>query len=234
MTRTEILSNLDGAAKSRVGGEGPHSYSPYMLTLRDHETGDLFDPWAHLGQKRRHLLDRSWAGVFRSYLLRHLPVSQLTPHFREAFGRPTKELYAVLGALILQQLHDLTDAATVEAVAFHIDWHYALDIRCDADAYLCERTLRNYRALLIAHEMDMVVFRTLTDRLIASVGADSTAGRCDSSQTRSSSDTGLDCSCRSCLRAAASSPFAMSSTSYSRRMKAIAAWARGGSVARAS
>ena len=48
-----------------------------MLTIRDHQTGDLFDPWAHLGEKRRKLLDRSWAAVFREHLLKHLPVRYL-------------------------------------------------------------------------------------------------------------------------------------------------------------
>lgn len=46
-----------------------------MLTIRDHDTGFLFDPWDHLGPKRRHLLDKQ----------------------------------------------------TVEAVAFNITWHYALE-----------------------------------------------------------------------------------------------------------
>ena len=114
-----------------------------MLTLRDHQSGDLFDPWEYLGPKRRRLLERSWAGVFQKHLLKHLPAGNLSPHFRESFGRPSKDLYAVLGALILQQLHDLTDAETVEAIAFNIGWHYALDIRCESDAYVCERTLRN-------------------------------------------------------------------------------------------
>jgi hypothetical protein len=156
-----------------------------MLTIRDHHTGDLFDPWAFLGQKRRLLLERSWAGVFREHLLRHLPVAELAPHFRRAFGRRSKDLYAALGALILQQLHDLTDAQTAEAIALHLGWQYALDIRSDDDAYLCERTLRNYRALLIEHQLEEVLFRTLTDRLIAVIGVDTSKQRLDSTAIRS-------------------------------------------------
>jgi hypothetical protein len=37
-----------------------------MLTVRDHQSGDLFDPWEHLGSKRQALLEKSWAGVFGS------------------------------------------------------------------------------------------------------------------------------------------------------------------------
>ena len=156
-----------------------------MLTIRDHQTGDLFDPWEHLGEKRRRLLDRSWAAVFREHLLNHLPVGELAARFSRELGRPTKDLHAVVGALILQQLHDTTDAATVEAVALNLAWQYALDIRAESDAYLCERTLRNYRRLLIERGLDQVLFRTLTDRLIKAIGVDTSKQRLDSTAIRS-------------------------------------------------
>src|SRR4051794_16376967 len=168
------------SGKSRRG-----RYARSMLTIRDHRTGDLFDPWAHLGEKRRRLLDRSWAAVFREHLLDHLPVAELAAHFSRGLGRPTKDLHAVVGALILQQLHDTTDAETVEAVALNIAWQYALDIRADTDAYLCERTLRNYRSLLIERGLDQILFRTLTDRLIKAIGVDTSQQRLDSTAIRS-------------------------------------------------
>ena len=91
-----------------------------MLTVQDHDSGDLFDPWADLGSRRRRLLEQSWAGVFREYLLIHLPVDELGTGFRDGVGRPSKDLYVALGALILQQLHDLTDRQTTEAVALNL------------------------------------------------------------------------------------------------------------------
>jgi hypothetical protein len=156
-----------------------------MLTIRDHQTGDLFDPWGYLGEQRRRLLDRSWAAVFREHLLNHLPVAELAARFSRELGRPTKDLHAVVGALILQQLHDTTDAATVEAVALNLAWQYALDIRAESDAYLCERTLRNYRRLLIERGLDQVLFRTLTDQLIKAIGVDTSKQRLDSTAIRS-------------------------------------------------
>ena len=156
-----------------------------MLTLRDHQSGDLFDPWEYLGPQRRKLLERSWAGVFRDYLLQHLPVKELSAGFRDDFGRPSKDLSVAIGALILQQLHDLTDQQTTEAVALNIAWHYALDIRHEPDAYLCERTLRNYRRRILELGLDEVLFRTLTDRLIEQVGVDTSKQRLDSTVVRS-------------------------------------------------
>jgi hypothetical protein len=155
-----------------------------MITIRDHQTGDLFDPREHLGEKRRRLLDRSWAAVSREHLLNHLPVAEPAARFSRELGRPTKDLHAVVGALILRQLNDTAAAAIVEAVALNLAWQYALDIRAETDAYLCERTLRNYRKLLIERGLDQVLFRSLTDRLIEGIGVDTTRQRLDSTAIR--------------------------------------------------
>jgi hypothetical protein len=41
----------------------------------------LFDGRSELGEKRRRLLERSWAEVFRNHLLEDLPVDELFPYF---------------------------------------------------------------------------------------------------------------------------------------------------------
>lgn len=149
----------------------------------------LFDPWASLGSKRRRLLDRSWAGVFRQHLLNNLPVQALADGFSSRMGRPTKDLHVAAGVLILQQLHDLTDAATVEALAFNLAWHYALDVQDESDAYLCEKTLRNYRRLVIDQQLDQVLFRTLTDELVKAFDVNTSRQRLDSTAIRSAMRT---------------------------------------------
>ena len=106
-----------------------------MFTLRDRRTGELFDRWSDFGDKRRRLMEQSWAGVFRNHLLVELPVDDLCRHLDERMGRPSKDLHVVIGVLLLQQLHDLSDAETVEALAFNMAWHYALDVRSEADSY---------------------------------------------------------------------------------------------------
>ena len=156
-----------------------------MFTLRDRRMGDLFDHWSFLGEKRRQLLERSWAGVFRAQLLEALPVDDLSRHLDDRLGRPSKDLHVVIGALLLQQLHDLTDAAAVEALAFNMAWHYALDVRTEADSYFCEKTLRNYRRLVIDQGLDEALFRGLTDRLVQAFDVDASRQRMDSTALRS-------------------------------------------------
>jgi hypothetical protein len=156
-----------------------------MFTLRDRRTGDLFDRWPDMGERRRLLLERSWAGVFRNHLLDDLPIEELLPHFDERLGRPSKDLHIVVGVLLLQQLHDLSDAATVEALAFNMAWHHALDVRSEADCYFCEKTLRNYRRLFIAEGLDEVLFRRMTDCLVRAFAVDTSRQRMDSTALRS-------------------------------------------------
>jgi hypothetical protein len=156
-----------------------------MITLRDRRTSDLFERWSEMGQKRRLLLDRSWAGVFRDHLLDDLPVDELVGHFDDRMGRPSKDLHIVIGVLLLQQRHDLSDAATVEALAFNMAWHHALDVRTEADCYFCEKTLRNYRRLFIDEGLDEILFRRMTDRLVRAFAVDTSRQRMDSTALRS-------------------------------------------------
>ncbi len=97
-----------------------------MIHIKNHKQKDLFDPWSFLSPKRRELLDQSWAGLFQKDLLCELPVGEVASFFNDDFGRPTKELHTVLGALLLQQTFDLTDDETVNQLAFNIQWHYAV------------------------------------------------------------------------------------------------------------
>ena len=153
-----------------------------MITVNDHQTEWLFDPWGHLGLKRRKLLEKSWSGVFRQYLLEKIPVNKVARHFNKVMGRPSKELYTAVGVLMLQQFHDLSDPEVSTALAFNEQWHYALDISDESDAskYISERTIRTYRRILIKEGLDQVLFETLTDTLIKAFGVDTSKQRLDS------------------------------------------------------
>ena len=158
-----------------------------MFHIKDHHTIRLFDPWSHMGPKRRKLLESSWAGLFRKHLLKEIPVNKISNHFDENMGRPTKEIYTVIGALILQQMHDLSDQDVTDSVAFNSKWHYALDIteESDDDKYVCERTLRYYRKILTEEGLDSVLLENLTDALIKEFNIDTSKQRLDSTHIRS-------------------------------------------------
>ena len=156
-----------------------------MRHARDHATPPLFDPFVHVGPKRRRMLDQSWAGLFRTEVLPHLPVGRLAAAFAAARGRPTKDLFVALGALALQGVFDLTDPQAERAVAFDLQWHYALDITDESQACLSERTVRNYRQRLIELGLDKALFETITVHLARVFGVDCSRQRIDSTALRS-------------------------------------------------
>jgi len=138
-----------------------------MVRIENHKQEPLFDPWDFLSPIRRQMLEESWPGLFNEIILRDLPVSEIAPYFSQDFGRPTKELHTVMGVLILQQTHNLTDAQTVEQLAFNIQWHYALSITEESDSakYMAPKTLWNMRNIIVQNGLETVIFDSITGKL---------------------------------------------------------------------
>jgi hypothetical protein len=158
-----------------------------MRRVGNHQQLLLIDPFDHLGPKRKALLETSWAGLFRESLFEKIPVEEIQAKFHSHMGRPTKDLRMMLGVLILQQMFNLTDEETCHQFSFNTAWHYALNIITEDDdsKYLCERTLRNYRALMIELELDEILFRLLTDTLLDKLKISTGKQRIDSTHIRS-------------------------------------------------
>jgi hypothetical protein len=158
-----------------------------MIRYNDHKQQQLFDPWEFLGEKRRKLLDSSWAGIFQKEILPILPIRQLFPFFSATSGRPTKELYTVIGVLLFQQAFDLTDQETIEQMSFNIQWHYALNIygQSDQATYMSPKTLWNNRDLVVQHGLDKLIFQAITGKLAEVFGVDTTKQRLDSVHIKS-------------------------------------------------
>jgi len=158
-----------------------------MIHVNNHKQMQIFDPWVFLGDKRRKLMDTSWAGIFQKEVLPILPVRELFPHFNASYGRPTKELYTVIGVLLFQQAFDLTDQETIEQLSFNLQWHYALNIygQSDEATYMSPKTLWNNRDLVTQHELDKIIFQSITSKLADVFGVDTTKQRLDSVHIKS-------------------------------------------------
>jgi len=88
----------------------------------------------------------------------------------------------MLGIMLLQQVHDLTDEETVDQVAFNLKWQYALGISegKEKEAYVCPKTLWTMRDILARENLSGVIFETVTDRLAKLFSVDTTRQRLDS------------------------------------------------------
>jgi IS5 family transposase len=154
----------------------------YMIYTKDHKQRDMFNPFAHLGPKRLALLESSWAHLFREEILHNLPVHKLFRFYDEFKGRKTKELYAMLGLVIIQQMEDCTDKDAVDNFALNIKWQYALNITDESDvaSYVSPKTLWNLRDIVARNGLQDALFENVTDALKKLFALDPSKQRLDS------------------------------------------------------
>ena len=133
-----------------------------MFHVNNHKQGNIVDPWAQIGPKRKKLLEGSWAELFQKEILLKLPVDSLRKHYHDWNGRPTKDLYSMIGLMVLQQMHDLTDAQAVEQFCFNIKWHYALNITNPGDSasFVSHKSLWTMRDILTQEGLYNEIFET--------------------------------------------------------------------------
>ncbi len=142
---------------------------------------DLFSGAELLPPKKRAECKKSWAGPFQE---KALPIllraeSEFAEFYDEGNGRPNRSVALVLGTLILKEANDLTDEEALDALRFDTRWWLAFDLKPE-EAELCQKTLHNFRAKLLAHEKGALVFRRLTDGLIPALGLKVNRQRLDS------------------------------------------------------
>ena len=72
-----------------------------------------------------------------------MPVESLPKYYRDKNGRPSKEMYSMLGLMILQQMHDLNDEKAVGDFMFDTRLGYALDVpgHSDREAFVNLKSL---------------------------------------------------------------------------------------------
>jgi hypothetical protein len=153
-----------------------------MIHIKDHKQRDMFNPFAHLGPKRLALLESSWAHLFREEILHNLPVEKLFRFYDEFKGRKTKELYAMLGLVLIQQMEDCTESDAVDNFALNLKWQYALNITDTSDmaSYVSPRTLWKVRDIVARHELQDALFENVTDALKKLFALDPSKQRLDS------------------------------------------------------
>ena len=153
-----------------------------MIFIKDHKQLDMFNPFARLGAKRVSLLESSWAHLFREEILHKLPAEKLFPFYDELHGRKTKELYAMLGLVLIQQMEDCTDEQAVQQFALNLMWQYALNITDASDfaSYVSPRTLWKVRDIVARHGLQDSLFENVTAALKKLFTLDPSKQRLDS------------------------------------------------------
>jgi hypothetical protein len=139
----------------------------------------LFGVETGMDPAKRARLERSWAHAFRNAALPLIDEQRLAKYFDPGNGRPNKSVRLVLSVLVLKEVFDLTDAEALEQLEWNAAWHHALEVEPEK-AHTCQKTLHNYRALLLKDEQGAGLFESTTARLIEAAGLRTSRQRQDS------------------------------------------------------
>jgi len=136
-----------------------------------------------LPEAKQKRLESQWPGIFRREILPMLLEAEadFSGLYHGVLGAPNKAVAELLGILILKEFHDSTDEQTLEAVEFNLQWQYALQLGV-SEAYVCQKTLHNFRDRLVQSKKHQTLFHQLTGRIIERFGLDTSRQRMDSTQ----------------------------------------------------
>lgn len=139
------------------------------------------DLTAVLPQSKLARLESQWPGIFRREILPMLldAEADFAELYHGGLGAPNKPIAELVGILILKEFHDYTDAQTLEAVEFNLQWQYALQLGL-SQASLCQKTLHNFRDRMVQSQKHQRLFSQLTGRIIDRFGLDTSRQRMDS------------------------------------------------------
>ena len=140
-----------------------------------------FEEWRNMFSPRKFkIVQKSWAGVFQEHILPLIPVKKMSKLYSSNHGRPGKELYSLMGAVILQQFFNLTDEETIAELAFNQKWHFALECYDEADQLVSLKTLWTMRDQMLNYDLVSQIFDLTTDKLIDFFDVDVSKQRLDS------------------------------------------------------
>lgn len=139
----------------------------------------LFGIETSMDPTKRARLERTWAHPFRNVALPLIPEQRFARFFDESDGRPNKSIKLVIGVLLLKEIFNLTDKEALFELEWNAAWHYALDVHPE-EAHTCQKTLHNYRKMLIEDEEGAGLFESTTAKIIETAGLRTQRQRQDS------------------------------------------------------
>lgn len=132
-----------------------------------------------ISAEKRARLEKTWAHAYRVHALGLIDEEKFRAFYDESNGRPNKSLRLVISVLLFKEMFDLTDMEALEQLEWNAAWHYALDIEPE-EAHACQKTLHNFRALVIGDDQGAELFEDTTAKVIAAARLRTSRQRMDS------------------------------------------------------
>ncbi len=125
-------------------------------------------------------LNQDWQGVLPRTALKCLPAPEIAQRFSAALGRPAKEIYSMIGLLVIMEFKQWTADEATEAYSLNAGVQFALNLGRDRQC-VCPRTVENYQRLLREGDDHCAeIFGTVTASLVEEFQIDISRQRLDS------------------------------------------------------
>jgi hypothetical protein len=143
---------------------------------------EIFPCKGKYNAKELAALDKSWARVLKDKMLPFLVATEnkFAQFFDATMGRPIKYISLLITLHIFKELYDWTDAELVEAACFDKRFEYAFELSFE-EVVVCQKTLHNFRHLLLENEMARVIFEDTTVHIADTFNINTSQQRLDSS-----------------------------------------------------
>jgi len=139
----------------------------------------LFGVEHRLDEVKRARMEKTWAHAYRMKALGLIAEGRFAKYFDPENGRPNKSVRLVVSVLLFKEVFDLTDQEALDRLEWDMSWHYALDL-VPEEAHTCQKTLHNFRKLLLDDDQGAGLFESTTARVIESAGLKTRRQRQDS------------------------------------------------------
>jgi len=147
-----------------------HIVVPESLSQNGLFDSEKFGWWhTQLAPEAFRRLSNGMEGLFRASILKLMPAAEVGEAFDPQIGRPTKELHAMCGLLLLGEYRNWSVEQTANAWCFDASVQFALNLPRDKQN-ISERTVDNYRQLLRESEAAQDIFETVTGEIIREMG----------------------------------------------------------------
>lgn len=110
-----------------------------------YEQFSLHDSTRHLTERQRELLRKSWAVPFAEEIFPRIDEKRFAPFYSSRSPKPNAPVNVVVGAILLQELLDLTAEEIVEAASFDVRIQVALHTTSYEVQPFSVRTLQRFR-----------------------------------------------------------------------------------------
>ena len=145
----------------------------------------LFDHDVYLPPDRVAALEKTWAGPFRRHILPLINEDPFKPFYCQDNGRPNVPVAHLIGLCILKEWYNLTDGQLLGSLEWDIRFQYALDANHLTEADISQKTLHNFRSLVVNNLMAVKVFSDITAAIIRSAQLSTAKQRLDSTRITS-------------------------------------------------